>query len=177
MPGVAGGVDDVAVGSKTRWRGSCRARTADLLDRVQLWQREGSRMGVMFSGHLRSPAMCQPGDRAAARRGRPGDVERISSMWSCIISVSAKGSASARRRPWRADRPKEVGALVALVGRLAGPCDCPGPLSHQAVLLADPGLSWNQISIFLLRVTPGGGPRACGGSFLNAAMTSPSCLG
>ncbi len=40
----------------------------------------------------------------------------------------------------RADGPKEVGALVALIGRLAWSCSAPGPLTHQAILLADPGL-------------------------------------
>jgi hypothetical protein len=40
----------------------------------------------------------------------------------------------------RADGTKQVGALVALVGRLAGPCSAPCPLPHKAVLLADAGL-------------------------------------
>jgi hypothetical protein len=40
----------------------------------------------------------------------------------------------------RADGAEQVGALVALVGGLAGPRSAPGPLPHEAVLLADAGL-------------------------------------
>lgn len=48
----------------------------------------------------------------------------------------------------RADRPEEVGALVALIGGLARPGSASRPLPDQTVLLADPGLR-NQISIGL----------------------------
>ena len=41
--------------------------------------------------------------------------------------------------PCRADRAEQVGALVALVGRLDRPRAAPGPLAHEAVLLADAG--------------------------------------
>ena len=34
---------------------------------------------------------------------------------------------------------EEIGALIALIGRLAGPRSSPGPLPHEAVLLADAG--------------------------------------
>jgi len=37
-----------------------------------------------------------------------------------------------------ADGTEQVGALVALVRRLAGSCTAPGPLAHDTVLLADP---------------------------------------
>ena len=40
----------------------------------------------------------------------------------------------------RADRPEEVGIVVALVDGLAGPCSTPRPLPDDAVLLTDPGL-------------------------------------
>ena len=33
----------------------------------------------------------------------------------------------------------EIGALIALIGRLARPRSSPGPLTHEAVLLADAG--------------------------------------
>ncbi len=35
---------------------------------------------------------------------------------------------------------KEIDALIALIGRLARPRSSPGPLTHEAVLLADAGL-------------------------------------
>jgi hypothetical protein len=40
----------------------------------------------------------------------------------------------------RADRAKQIGVVVALVGRLPGPRSAPGPLPNLAVLLADAGL-------------------------------------
>jgi hypothetical protein len=42
--------------------------------------------------------------------------------------------------PRRADRPKEIGALIALVGGLAGSRPLARPLPDDAVLLADAGL-------------------------------------
>jgi hypothetical protein len=40
----------------------------------------------------------------------------------------------------RADRAKQIGVVVALVGGLPGSCSASGPLPNLAVLLADPGL-------------------------------------
>ena len=48
-----------------------------------------------------------------------------------------EGRADAAR--W-ADGAEQIGALVALVGRLPRPRAAPGPLPDEAVLLADPGL-------------------------------------
>ena len=39
----------------------------------------------------------------------------------------------------RADGAEQIGALIALVGRLTGPRAAPGPLPHEAVLLPDTG--------------------------------------
>lgn len=61
-----------------------------------------------------------------------------------------------------ADRAEQVGALVALVGGLAGPRSASRPLPHETVLLPDPclvprvkpeGGLWNQISIGLWTAT------------------------
>jgi hypothetical protein len=41
--------------------------------------------------------------------------------------------------PSRADSAEQIGVVIALVGRLAGPRSAPGPLANLAVLLADPG--------------------------------------
>jgi hypothetical protein len=38
-----------------------------------------------------------------------------------------------------ADRAEQIGVVIALIGRLARPRSAPGPLSDEAVLLADPG--------------------------------------
>ena len=78
----------------------------------------------------------------------------------------------------RADGAEQVGALVALVGRLARPRAAPGPLPDEAVLLADPGLV----------LEPDLDRRALGQVgemrlqrarevFLNASMISASCAG
>jgi len=40
----------------------------------------------------------------------------------------------------RADRAEQIGVVIALVGRLARSRSALGPLAHEAVLLADPGL-------------------------------------
>ncbi len=38
------------------------------------------------------------------------------------------------------DGAEQIGAVVALIGGLARPRSSPGPLPHEAVLLADAGL-------------------------------------
>jgi hypothetical protein len=43
--------------------------------------------------------------------------------------------------PGQADRAEQVGALVALVGRLTRSPYAPRPLAHEAILLADAGLA------------------------------------
>ena len=48
-----------------------------------------------------------------------------------------EGRADAARR---ADGAEQIGALVALVGRLPGPGAAPGPLADETVLLADASL-------------------------------------
>src|SRR4028119_658795 len=46
---------------------------------------------------------------------------------------------SARAAGW-ADRAKQIGALIALVGWLSGPRSALSPLPYEAILLADPRL-------------------------------------
>lgn len=49
------------------------------------------------------------------------------------------GHGERRADACRADCPEQIGALVALIGRLARPGSAPGLLLDQAVLLADAG--------------------------------------
>ena len=52
------------------------------------------------------------------------------------------GVGQRERRPdaaRRADGAEQIGVVVALVGGLARPRSAPGPLAHEAVLLADAG--------------------------------------
>lgn len=79
----------------------------------------------------------------------------------------------------RADGTEEVGTLIALIGRLARPCSAPRPLTHQAILLADPGLV---LEPDLDRPAPGHARQVrlqgFGEVFLYAAITSgfwPGC--
>ena len=76
-----------------------------------------------------------------------------------------------------ADGAEQVGVLVALVGRLTGPCSLPRPLPRPAILLAKPGfvlepelnrsVGWQIGYVRCKRV---------GEVFLNALMILSSCL-
>jgi hypothetical protein len=79
-----------------------------------------------------------------------------------------RGSGAARR----ADGAEQIGALVALVGRLPGPRATPGPLPDNAVLLADAGLVLEpDLEGRLLRQIGQVGTQRAREVFLNASMT------
>ena len=82
------------------------------------------------------------------------------------------------RAAGRTDGAEQIGALVALVGGLAGARPALGPLPHQAVLLADPGLV---LEPDLDRLMPGQmghmRPQGRGPVFLNASIVRSSCFG
>ena len=73
---------------------------------------------------------------------------------------------------------KEIGILIALIGRLAGPRSAPAPLADDAILLTDAGLVLEPYlhRRFLWQVSEMGTQRL-GEVFLNAAMVSTSCPG
>ncbi|KAF0131101.1 MAG: hypothetical protein FD152_2073 [Xanthobacteraceae bacterium] len=80
--------------------------------------------------------------------------------------------------PGRADRAEEIGALVALVRRLARPRAASGPLPDQAVLLADASFVLEPDLDGLAAGYPADmGFERAREVFLNAWMTSPSWLG
>ncbi len=114
----------------------------DVLDRVQLGSarrqedhgdvlrdREG-RGGVPSGAIEQQDGVGAPGDGA-------GDLVEVKLHG---VRVGEGQSQSCSRAARRTDRTEQVGALVALVGGLARPRSAPGPLAHEAVLLADPGL-------------------------------------
>lgn len=75
----------------------------------------------------------------------------------------------------RADRPEQPGIVVALISRLAWPRAAPGPLPHDAVLLADPSLVLEpDLDRPSLRQMAGMGAQDAGKVFLNASMTPGS---
>ena len=78
----------------------------------------------------------------------------------------------------RADGAEQVGALVALVCGLGRPRAAPRPLPDEAVLLADPRLVLEpDLDLLLARHARKVGSERAREVFLNAWMTSPSCLG
>ena len=80
--------------------------------------------------------------------------------------------------PGRADGAEQVGAFIALVGGLDGSCATPGPLTDEAVLLADTGFVLEpDLDLFPARHAGKVGRERAREVFLNAWMTSPSCLG
>ena len=73
----------------------------------------------------------------------------------------------------RADGAEQIGALVALIGRLPGPRAAPGPLPDEAVLLADPGLVLEpDLDRLALGKVGEVGLQRGGEVFLNAAIVS-----
>ena len=95
--------------------------------------------------------VCQPArSNISTACAQTATLAEISSRWSCIASVSAKGIASAAPTP-RAGQMAPKGAFVALVGGLTRPRSAPGPQAHQPVLLADaclilePDLDWRRL--------------------------------
>ena len=66
-----------------------------------------------------------------------GDLVKVKLHGVGVREGQRQRSARAARRT---DRAEEIGALVPLVGELAGPGPAPRPLPDEAVLLADPGL-------------------------------------
>ena len=71
----------------------------------------------------------------------------------------------------RADRPEQVGIVVALVGRLTWSRAAPGPLADDTVLLPDPGFVLKpDFDPPALRQMPGMSLQRCGEVFLNASM-------
>src|SRR5271155_2311753 len=55
------------------------------------------------------------------------------------VGVSVGQGEGRADAPRRTDRPKQIGVVVALIGRLRGPRSASGPLPDETVLLADPG--------------------------------------
>ena len=76
------------------------------------------------------------------------------------------------------DGTEQIGVVVALIGRQAGPRAGLGPQSGAAVLLAEPGLVLEPDfdRPVLGQMAYVGGERA-GEVFLNPSSTRPSCLG
>ena len=120
--------------------------------------REGSRIRVMFFGTGEGWGCVPAGpieqqDGVGALGDGAGDLVEVELHRVRVGEGWRQGGTGAAGRT---DGAEEVGALVALVGRLARPRSAPRPLPNEAVLLADAGLvltrraaKQNQISIGL----------------------------
>src|SRR4051812_9051179 len=101
-PGVAGGLDDLLVGVEDAVREPSLAQILpDVFDGVQLrgarWQQDDGDVLWDVEGACRVPASAVEQQRGM---GRPRlTVRAISSRWSCMACVSAKGSARAAPVP------------------------------------------------------------------------------
>ena len=117
----------------------------------------------------------QKQDAMSALGDMAGDFFKMQLHRFSIGMRQRKGSTCAA---CRANRTEEIGIGIALISRLARPCSTPGPLSHNAILLANAGFvlepdfnrcrGGNAIQMGLQRVSE---------VFLNAAIVSASCPG
>jgi hypothetical protein len=118
--------------------------------------RDGRKIGVMLLGTSSLAVVCHPARSSnrtvwAALGDVAGDFLEVKLHRLGVDEGQHERSADATRRTNGAE---EIGAFVALIGRLARPRSSPGPLAHQPVLLADAGFVWNQISIGVVAGTP-----------------------
>jgi hypothetical protein len=94
------------------------------------------------------------------------------------FSVGERQGQRRARAPSRTDRSEQVGALVALIGGLAGPRSAPRPLPYKAVLLADPRLILEpDLDRFFRGDASQMGPQRGRKVFLNASIVRASCAG
>src|SRR5687768_15062027 len=96
----------------------------------------------MFLGTARAPLVCQPA-RSSNRTAWAPRLTVRANLVEVELHRFRIGEGQRQRgagAAGRADRAEQVGALVALVGWLTRPRPAPGPLPHEAVLLADAGL-------------------------------------
>ena len=96
----------------------------------------------MFFGTTSMPVVCHPARSSsrtawAPRATSAGDLVEVELHGFGVGERQREGRTYAAR--W-ADRAKQIGALVALVGRLAGARSAARPLPHDPVLLTDAGL-------------------------------------
>ena len=96
--------------------------------------RDGRKIRVMFAGTMRWFVMCHPA-RSSSRAAR-----YFFEMQLHGLRVSMRQGECCTGAACRANGTKEIGVGIALVGGLAWPCSTPGPLPHDAILLANAGL-------------------------------------
>jgi len=137
---LASGIDNVVIGFEHAIGEPVGAQILpDVLDRVQLWRTRRQENGRDVVGHIEIGRGVPPRAIHEQYRVRPGgDVA------ADLVEMELHGVGVGQRQGERgafcvswADGAEEIGAFVALVGWLARPRTASGPLSDEAVLLAD----------------------------------------
>lgn len=180
-PSVAGGVDDGFVGFEDAVREPVGAQVLpDVFDRVQLRRPGGQEdrgdvlRDLQLGGGVPSSTIHEQ-----HRMRAPGDV--AADLLDMELHGLGVGEGQRKRGALaapRADGPEQIDVLVALVGGLARSGSAPGPLAHEAVLLAYAGFvlppNFDRLS---LRQAGQMGAQRAWKVFLYASMISPSCAG
>ena len=112
--------------------------------------------------------MCALGDQAR-------DLVQVALHGFCVGLGHGQTGADA---PGRADRPEQIKAGIALIGRLAGPRAASGPLPDDPVLLPDAGFILEpDLDPLALREVGEMGPQRGGEVFLNSVTIRSFCAG
>jgi len=181
LPRLAGSIDDGFVAVEDPVGEPVGAQELpDVLDRVELRRARGQKDRRDVLGYL-EPCGCVPSGTVEQEHG----VCASGDMATDLVEVKLHGfgvgegqreccTGSARR----ADGAEEVGTLVALVGRLAGPRATTCPLPHEAVLLPDAGFILEPyLDRLCLRQASEMGAQRVRKVFLYASTMAPSCPG
>ena len=180
-PSLAGGVDDLLVGVEDAVGEPVGAQVLpDVLDRVEFGGARGQQdQGDVLRYH--ETAARVPAGAVEQKDGVSAPGDAAADLLEMELHGFGVGVRQGERRAFalgRADRAEEIGALVALVGRLARPRPASRPLPHQPVLLADASFI---LEPDLDRLRASDGAEMCaqglGEVFLNASMVRASCPG
>src|SRR5829696_9044510 len=143
-------------------------------------EREGRRISVMFFGTSSLSVVCQPARsrrRTACEPGLYGPADLVDMGLHGLGICKGHGERRADTAG-RADGTEQVGAIVALVSRLARAGATPGPLPDDPVLLSDPGFVQEpDLDPFALGDVGEMGLQSRREVFLNASMVLAFWLG
>ena len=143
VPGLAAGLEDSVVVLEDAVREPVLAQVLpDVLDRVEFGrarrqQDDGEVLGKLQLVGLVPPRPVHEDDGVRLGGDVSADLVEMHLHGACVGPGQHEGRARAAQGT---DRAEQIGVLVALVGRQAGPRAGLGPQPGSAVLLAEPGL-------------------------------------
>jgi len=181
VPGLAGGIDDLVVGFEDAVREVGLAQELpEVLDGVQLGRPGGQEEQRDVAGDLERGRGVPSGaveqeDGMSAGRDPVCDLVEMSLHGRGVGPGQGERGAGAARG---ADGAEEIEAVIALVLGLARPRAFPGPLPHQAVLLAQAHLVLPpELDRHLGRQVAYGRGKRAREVFLKSSSTSAFCAG